>query len=96
MCIRDRKTKEWTISGGSTAKTTDTASVDIATDTWVHIKTVINKTKNTMVLTITDEAGKELVSKKFEMDSIADIKGLFVLSGRYNGVTALDLSLIHI
>ena len=24
------------------------------------------------------------------MDSIADIKGLFVLSGRYNGVTALD------
>ena len=84
------KTTEWTISGGSTAKTTDTASVDIATDTWVHIKTVINKTKNTMVLTITDEAGKELVSKKFEMDSIADIKGLFVLSGRYNGVTALD------
>ena len=84
------KTTEWTISGGSTAKTTDTASVDIATDTWVHIKTVINKTKNTIVLTITDEAGKELVSKKFEMDSIADIKGLFVLSGRYNGVTALD------
>ena len=84
------KTTEWTISGGSTAKTTDTASVDIATDTWVHIKTVINKTKNTMVLTIIDEAGKELVSKKFEMDSIADIKGLFVLSGRYNGVTALD------
>ena len=84
------KTTEWTISGGSTAKTTDTASVDIATDTWVHVKTVINKTKNTMVLTITDEAGKELVSKKFEMDSIADIKGLFVLSGRYNGVTALD------
>lgn len=84
------KTTKWTISGGSTAKTTDTASVDIAKDTWVHIKTTVNKTENTMVLTITDESGKELISKKFEMNSIADIKGLFVLSGRSNGVTAFD------
>ena len=88
--MNSQKSTEWTISGGSNAKTTDTASVNIAKDTWVHIKTVINKTENTMVLTITDEAGKELVSKQFEMDSIADIKGLFVLSGRYNGVTAFD------
>ena len=88
--LKALKTTEWTISGGSTSKTTDTASVDIAKDTWVHIKTTVNKTENTMVLTITDESGKELISKKFEMNSIADIKGLFVLSGRSNGVTALD------
>lgn len=84
------KTTKWTISGGSTSKPTDTASVDIAKDTWVHIKTTVNKTENTMVLTITDESGKELISKKFKMNSIADIKGLFVLSGRSNGVTAFD------
>lgn len=88
--LNTSKTTKWTISGGSTSKTTDTASVDIAKDTWVHIKTTVNKTENTMVLTITDESGKELISKKFEMNSIAGIKGLFVLSGRSNGVTALD------
>lgn len=72
---------------GSTAKT-DT--VTIAKNTWTHFKTTVDKTNKKVTLEITDASGKTLKKIDIAMSSISDVKGLWYLSGRANGVAGFD------
>lgn len=71
----------WTLSNGDT--------VTIPKATWVHIKTDIDKTKGEACLTIKN--GSNVLYKGIvECGSNADVKGIYLLSGRYGGVFAFD------
>ena len=80
----------WTISAGSTASTAKTDTVTIAKNTWTHFKTTVDKTKKKVTLDITDASGKTLKTMDIAMSSISDVKGLWYLSGRYQGVAGFD------
>ena len=84
--INTTNSDEWTISGNGAAD----SKVTLAKGTWAHFKTTVDKKANTVKLEITDESGKTLAESEFAPESIADVKGLFYLSGRYNGVAGFD------
>lgn len=85
----------WTISSGSTASTAKTDTVNIEKDTWTHFKTTIDKINKKVTLEITDISGKVLKTMDIAMNSISDVKGLWYLSGRYEGVAGFDNVLIY-
>ena len=80
----------WNISSGSTASTAKTDTVTIAKNTWTHFKTTVDKTNKKVTLEITDASGKTLKKIDIAMSSISDVKGLWYLSGRANGVAGFD------
>lgn len=80
----------WKISSGSTASTAKTDTVTIAKNTWTHFKTTVDKTNKKVTLEITDASGKTLKTMDIAMSSISDVKGLWYLSGRYQGVAGFD------
>ena len=80
----------WKISSGSTASTAKTDKVTIAKNTWTHFKTTVDKTHKKVTLEITDASGKTLKTMDIAMSSISDVKGLWYLSGRYQGVAGFD------
>ena len=80
----------WNISSGSTASTAKTDTVTIAKATWAHFKTTVDKTNKKVTLEITDASGKTLKKMDIAMSSISDVKGLWYLSGRANGVAGFD------
>ena len=80
----------WKISSGSTASTAKTDTVTIAKNTWTHFKTTVDKTNKKVTLDITDASGKTLKTMDIAMSSISDVKGLWYLSGRYQGVAGFD------
>lgn len=80
----------WKISSGSTASTAKTDTVTIAKNIWTHFKTTVDKTNKKVTLEITDASGKTLKTMDIAMSSISDVKGLWYLSGRYQGVAGFD------
>lgn len=81
---------EWTISGDGISGSSD-SKVTFTKGAWAHFKTTVDKTANTIKLEITDETGKTLAESEFTPSgNVADVKGLFYLSGRYNGVAGFD------
>ena len=80
----------WKISSGSTASTAKTDTVTIAKNTWTHFKTTVDKTHKKVTLEITDASGKTLEKMDIAMGSISDVKGLWYLSGKYQGVAGFD------
>lgn len=80
----------WKISSGSTASTAKIDTVTIAKNTWTHFKTTVDKTNKKVTLEITDASGKTLKTMDIAMSSISDVKGLWYLSGRYQGVAGFD------
>lgn len=88
--LNTTNSEEWTISGDGISASSD-SKVTLTKGTWAHFKTTVDKTANTIKLEITDETGKTLAESEFTLSTnIADVKGLFYLSGRYNGVAGFD------
>lgn len=88
--LNTTNSEEWTISGDGISTSSD-SKVTLTKGTWAHFKTTVDKTANTIKLEITDGTGKTLAESEFTPSTnIADVKGLFYLSGRYNGVAGFD------
>ncbi len=68
----------------------DGATFDIAADTWVHVSALADTASGKVVVTITDNAGKEIYSGTVAMNDAGALQGFYIRGGRYNSVTCID------
>lgn len=88
--LNTTNSEEWAISGDGISESSD-SKVTLTKGTWAHFKTTVDKTANTVKFEITDESGKKLAESEFTPSAnVAAVKGLYYLSGRYNGVAGFD------
>lgn len=64
-------------------------SIEIPTDTWVHVTVVVSTTNKTAEISITN-AGDPLFNETVDINGTGNLQGLYILSGRGNGLTKVD------
>ena len=66
-------------------------TVELAADTWVHVTVVVNATTNQANVTIESEGASEpLCNYDVNFNGQGILKGIYILSGRGNGLTKVD------
>ena len=73
---------QWSVNDGD--------SFEIATGSWVHVSALADTAAQKVVVTITDNSGKELYSGTVSMSDAGPLMGFYIRGGRYQSVTGID------
>ena len=72
----------WTIN--------DKDSFEIVAGDWIHVSALADTVSGKVVVTITNDSGKEIYSGTVAMNTPGELMGFYIRGGRYQSVTCVD------